>query len=444
MEPRIQYAKTSDGVSIAYWSMGEGLPFVHLSPGYPFSHLKAEWDIPGWLAWCQQLASYVKLVRLDPRGCGLSDRDVADRSVDKLVLDIEAVVDELALPQFAVAGVHHSGPAAIAYAAAHPDRVARLILWCSYSRSDEARSPQANAMHTLLRSDWEVYTETAAHILFGWSEAEARPFAAFMRESATQAEAWAAFDSIDRVDVTKLLSEIRCPTLVVHPRGFPVFNTAPATRMAARIPRSRLVILDGSSLAPWRLDDPAMAMSTVAEFLAEGEPTAALPDLPSGTAIILFADIVDSTALTERLGDDAFREKARDLDGALRAVIREHSGTPIDGRLLGDGVLATFASARQAIEAALACGKAGDDGGLPLHLGLHAGDVIREENNVYGGAVNIAARISALSAPGELLVSDTLRGLARTSAGVRFENRGERELRGVSEPVRVYEVRWGE
>ena len=141
------------------------------------------------------------------------------------------------------------------------------------------------------------------------------------------------------------------------------------------------------------------------------------PRGPSGTAIILFADIADSTALTERLGDAAFRAKARDLDATLRTVIREHSGTPIEGKLLGDGVLAVFTSARQAIEAALACASSGDDADLPLHLGLHAGDVIREDNNVYGGAVNIASRISGLSAPGEVLVSDTVRSLARTAPG---------------------------
>ena len=99
-----------------------------------------------------------------------------------------------------------------------------------------------------------------------------------------------------------------------------------------------------------------------------------------------------------------------------------------------------FTSARQAIEAALGCGRAGDDAGLPLHLGLHAGDVIREDNNVYGGAVNIASRISGLSAPGEVLVSDIVRGLARTSAGAQFEDRGEQALKGVGEPVRVWAV----
>jgi adenylate cyclase len=81
---------------------------------------------------------------------------------------------------------------------------------------------------------------------------------------------------------------------------------------------------------------------------------------------------------------------------------------------------------------------------MPLHLGLHAGDVIREENNVYGGAVNIAARISGLSAPGEVLVSQTVRDLARTSAGVSFEDRGEQALKGVGEPVRVWAVAGGE
>ena len=159
---------------------------------------------------------------------------------------------------------------------------------------------------------------------------------------------------------------------------------------------------------------------------------------------ILFADIVDSTGMTERLGDEAFREKARELDYTLRRIIRDGGGTPIEGKLLGDGVLATFASARQAIEAALACGRAGEEGGLSLHLGLHAGDVIREEGNVFGGAVNIAARIAGESAAGEVLVSQTVRDLARTSAGVEFEDKGERELKGVGEAVRVWAVRRGD
>jgi class 3 adenylate cyclase len=230
------------------------------------------------------------------------------------------------------------------------------------------------------------------------------------------------------IEVTDLLNDVRAPTLLVHftdgPRGI-----LPLMReMAAAIP--------DASLVETTVDESG---EIVREFLDEDE--AARREFPSGTAIILFCDIVDSTALTERLGDSAFRARARDLDAALRTVIRDQSGTPIEGKLLGDGVLAVFTSARQAIEAALKCGLAGEECGLPLHLGLHAGDVIREGDNVFGGAVNIAARIAGESAAGEVLVSGTVRELARTSAGVVFHDAGERTLKGVGDAVRVWRVR---
>jgi class 3 adenylate cyclase len=162
----------------------------------------------------------------------------------------------------------------------------------------------------------------------------------------------------------------------------------------------------------------------------------------SGTAIILFTDIADSTSLTERMGDAAFRTDSRALDTSIRAAIRDFGGTPVSGKVLGDGVMGVFTSATQAIQAARRCVEA--SGALPLHIGLHAGDVIREDDNVYGGAVNIASRICGLCEPGEILVSATIRELARTSAGVVFEDRGEQILRGIDDPVRVFAVRAGE
>jgi class 3 adenylate cyclase len=246
---------------------------------------------------------------------------------------------------------------------------------------------------------------------------------------------------IATLDITAELPQVRAPTLVIHFSEVRMTSLETSRAVATSIPDARFTPLAGESERfVDRFDD------LVLPFLNERTRQETMSELPSavgqtGLTVILFADIVDSTALTERLGDAAFREKARHLDTSLRTIIRDHSGTPIEGKLLGDGVLATFSSARQAIEAALACGRAGDDAGLPLHLGLHAGDVISEEGNVYGGAVNIAARIAAESPPGEVLVSQTVRDLARTSAGVTFEDRGERELKGVEEPVRVYQVR---
>lgn len=162
--------------------------------------------------------------------------------------------------------------------------------------------------------------------------------------------------------------------------------------------------------------------------------------LPEGTVTIMFADIADSTGLTERLGDMAFRSLARALDGSVRAIIAETGGVPVEGKLLGDGLMAVFTSARQAIECGVRVSAAADQTALGLHLGLHAGDVIREDNNVFGGAVNIASRVAALAPPGEILVSETVRSLARTSANVTFESRGPHALKGVEDLHSLYAI----
>jgi class 3 adenylate cyclase len=210
-------------------------------------------------------------------------------------------------------------------------------------------------------------------------------------------------------------------------------------RLAAEIPDARLVSLDGESVTSLQAD-PLM-MASVDAFLLDGDAAgASLTGLPAGTAVILFVDIESSTALTERMGDGAFRTASRAIDEKIRAAVRESGGTPVEGKVMGDGVMSVFSSAAQAIAAAHACRELSAASELRLHIGLHAGDVIREENNVYGGAVNIASRVCDASTPGEILVSATVRDLARTSAGVAFEDRGERALKGIEEPVRVFAV----
>jgi len=443
MEPRIQYARTSDGVSIAFWTLGEGAPFVSTILGQ-FGHMQLEWEHPEFRRWYERLSEKRMVVRYDGRGSGLSDRNVTDYSLEAHLLDLEAVVERLGLKKFALFTLGAIGPAIITYAARHPERVSHLILYATWARaSDYVSMPEVQAMVGLLDKDWQMYTENAAHSLLGWSEgAQAHWFAALLRETGTPEAMGAALAAHSEFDATSLLPEVRSPTLVLHPSEVVALDIAISRGLASRIPNARLVVVDGTSMAP-QVGDIDRLLRAIDDFLSEGEEPAAADELPSGTAIILFADIADSTALTERLGDTAFREKARELDTALRGIIRENGGTPVEGKLLGDGVLAVFTSARQAIAAAMRCGAAGDEAGLPLHLGIHAGDVIREGNNVYGGAVNIAARIAGASAPGEVLVSDTVRGLARTSAGVTFDDRGEHTLKGVADPQRLWAVRGG-
>jgi class 3 adenylate cyclase len=440
MEPRIQYAQTKDGVSIAFYAIGEGIPLVQM---VPFANGQSELDIPELRRYIDALARNRMLVRYDVRGMGLSDRDVTDFSLDGQVQDLEAVVNRLGLDTFALLACHHTGPLAITYAVRHPERVSHLVLWCSWARGSDMTSPEVSGLGRLLNTNWKLYTETVAHVVMGWSEGEpARRYAGVMRDSVTQ-EGLSKFLEANRAfDVTSLLPEVKSSTLVLHRRNLPFPDVDVSRRLASRIPNARLGILDGSSWATY-LGDWEAVVSAIDEFLSEGKDAEARPELPEGVAVLLFADIAESTALTEQLGDAAFREKARELDTSLRSVIRECAGTPVEGKVLGDGVLAVFTSARQAIECALRCEATGEPLGLRLHVGIHAGDVIREGNNVYGGAVNIAARIAAASEPGEVLVSDTVRSLGRTSADVTFDDRGEHTLKGVGEPQRLFAVRGG-
>jgi len=443
MEPRIQYAKTKDGVSIAFWTLGEGMPLVHTPP--PFSHVQLAWQDPKSRQFYERLAQSRMLVRYDGRGMGLSDREVTDFSVDTFVLDLEAVVDHLGLKSISLFAPSWFGPGSIAYAARHPERVSRLVLWGSITRgSDIMGTPQSQGLLALMDKDWELFTETLAHVVFGWSAGEpAREYAALMRESVRKEATQALVRAIADIDVTTLLQQVRAPTLILHRRQLSYLTVDAARGLASRIPGARFILLEGDSAAPY-LGDSESVLTAIDEFLGEGGEAAVTAELPEGMTAILFTDIAESTALTEQLGDAAFREKARELDTSLRGIIRESGGTPVEGKVLGDGVLAVFTSARQAIECALRCNGAGESVGLQLHLGIHAGDVIREGNNVYGGAVNIAARIAGASAPGEVLVSDTVRSLARTSAGVAFDDRGEHALKGVADPQRLYAVRVGE
>jgi len=391
-----------------------------------------------------QFSQTHRVVRYDRRGSGLSDRDCGELGLEADVRDLEAVAHALRADSFALMATFHLGPAAITYTARHPEKVSKLILYGTFGYgSDLTKEDVKASLVGMVRSHWGIARRMLADITSSGLSNE-------MLERIANDEG----DSIDNetvarllelsydVDVRDLLPGIKVPALVLHRRGDRAIPFRKGRELALHLGNARFISLDGALHYPWFGDSESVARP-ILDFLDDSYGSRAkvsIVDAHSGTAIILFADIVNSTALTQRLGDAAFRDKARDLDRALRTIIRDHSGTPIEGKLLGDGVLATFASAAKAIEAALACGRSGDDAGLRLHLGLHAGDVIREGDNVYGGAVNIAARISALSEAGEVLVSDTIRSLARTSAGVTYEDRGDQRLKGIDEPVRVYEV----
>jgi class 3 adenylate cyclase len=382
------------------------------------------------------------VVLWDIRGQGLSG-SAPEAGFDDWLADMDAVADAAGAGGFDLVGVRTPSHLAMAYAASRPDRVNRLVL---YSPSPPGSSPlraQPAWLVALATENWHDFVDHFAFRIYGWDQAAAgKQWADRIRVHFTSEQFLRHMDVAGAVDARGDAGRIRVPALVIDDRVAPLNQSGRGgahqqfvRQLAAAIPGAQLAIIKPGEASVAQVMERFLSGSSDApEARAEASPA-------SGTAVILFTDIVSSTALTERMGDVAFRDASRLLDQGLRAAMRDNGGTPVEGKLLGDGVMGTFASAREAIAAALRCSALSAATELGLHIGIHAGDVIREEANVYGGAVNIASRICGLSAPGEILVSDVVRGMARSSAGVEFEDRGEQEMKGVGEPVRVYAVR---
>jgi class 3 adenylate cyclase len=428
MEPQIQYARTSDGVSIAYTNTGDGPPLLYC-PDHVIA-LQHHWEDSSTNI-IRMLSARTSVTIFDAPGIGASQRDVSDFSLEAQVRAIEAVATHLPASKFTLVGTGTGTACAALYATRHPDRVRDLV--CLYPTFTIVRRTGA-----AIRDNWSLDRRRAAG---AWKPdgpvSDQRWFSNAMRESMT-AEVYAAYRAeFAGADLSAIYQRIQVPTLLCVAKAGPAREASLA--LASVVPRCRVATIP---------DTGSDFVVAILEFMgvdaAPGTPPPLTTGDARGAAVILFTDIVDSTALTERMGDARFREASRALDAALRDAIREAGGAAIDGKLLGDGVLATFPSAAQAIDGARRCVALSAASELGLHIGLHAGDVIHEENNVFGGAVNIAARICALSEPGQILVSDVVRGMARSSAGVQFEDRGEQAMKGVGEPVRIYAVSWRE
>jgi class 3 adenylate cyclase len=446
MEPRIQYAQTADGVSIAYWTLGKGKPFVQMP--LLTSHIEMEWHFREFRRWYERMAQHGMVVRYDRRGCGLSERDVTDYSLDALVSDLEAVVDRLGLESFALMGLFFSGPVAIAYAVRHPERVSRLILWSTWARgSDFLRFPQVQAQRALIDKDWEFYTESTAQFAYGWSAGEeARKYAAFIRECTAPEALQATYAAVNDFDVMALLPQVTSPTLVLHRRQVAYPGLDVARVLASRISGARLALLEGRAPTPWAGDTEAV-LRAIDEFLGEGEEAAVEAEAAElGTfRTVLFTDVEGSTALTQRLGDAKAREVLRQHERIVREALKSHAGSEL--KTLGDGFMASFSSATRALDSAIAMQRAfaqhNETAKEPIRVrvGLNAGEPIAEEKDLYGTAVNLAARICGHAEAGQILASNVVQELA-AGKGFTFADKGEATLKGFEKPVRLHEVRW--
>jgi class 3 adenylate cyclase/pimeloyl-ACP methyl ester carboxylesterase len=441
MEPQTRYTKTSDGVSIAYTVVGNGVPFVF---SFPISHQVFLLESPVWRPWFEGLAEHYQLVIYDTRGNGLSQRDLPT-STETLALDLEAVVEHLSLRDFFVYAPIGYGHGAIRYAVAHPDRVAGLILWASFVNGAQAyQATERTTLVDLAEGNWEFFLQTIAQGK-GWLDPrEVRAYVDILKQCSTQKDYLSFIKWSSESDITPLLSEVHTPALVLHPRAFGDVKVEEAMRLASMLPNARLVLLESERFLPTaELVEPALRAIT--QFIADvtGSPASEIGrGGPSAFRTILFTDLVGHTDMMQRLGDERGRDVLREHERITRETLKANGGTEV--KTMGDGFMASFGSVTKAVECAIALQRAfAEREGEPLNVrvGLNAGEPIEEDGDLFGATVILASRIAAKADGGEILVADTVRGLC-SGKGFLFADRGDFVAKGFEEPVRISEVNW--
>ena len=442
MEPQIQYVKTSDGVNIAYYTIGQGPPLLFLT--MPISHLEAEWQIDSLRMVLTATAQQSTVIRLDPRGFGLSDRDPDDFALDSLVLDIEAVVDRLGLDQLRIyAYALHAIPALV-YTARHPDQVTHLVQTPPAASFEDIEDERFLRIGQMAHIDWELASETAIRAANPeFQDQLVRDFGSLLRASIEATSAQRLMEDTRRWDGDAEAMSLTTPTLLIHERKNRASNMATTRRVAGLIKNSRVAFIDNSletSLLAQRFFDGDDSSSE-----REAKPAVKSP-VAGGFATILFTDMESSTALTQQLGDAAAQKVRRAHNDIVRSALAAHGGSEI--KHTGDGIMSAFAAASPALECAMSIQRhvaahKEEHPGFPLgvYIGLNAGEPIAEEGDLYGTSVDLAARICDHAEPGQILAADVVRQLV-AGKDFLFADLGETELRGFEDPVKLWELRW--
>jgi class 3 adenylate cyclase/pimeloyl-ACP methyl ester carboxylesterase len=443
----VRYCTTEDGVRIAYCVEGEAdLPPLVWVPGW-ISHLEIDGPRRDATGLTEALKP-VRFITLDKRGTGLSRRDVDDFSLNGHIADVAAVVNDLELEQFALAGGSEGGPVAIGFAARYPSRVTKLVIYGSFANPKPVVGSEAmrQALLTVVKEEWGTIGSKLLSEFFvnGDSYVTPEEFAVYQRLAASPAEAYASLEAMFAVDVQAHLSQVQAPTLIVHAREDRIVPIALGQELAAGIRGARFISVPGAHLpAPQEWRQIYAAMVEFVTGVTPSAPPSSTQEVPQGSfRTILFTDLVGHTAMMSRLGDERGRDVLREHERITREVLKAHGGTEV--KTMGDGFMASFGSVTKAVECAIALQRAftereGEQ--LSVRVGLNAGEPIEEDGDLFGATVILASRIAAKAGAGEILVANAIRELC-SGKGFLFADRGDFVAKGFEEPVRVYEVSW--
>jgi class 3 adenylate cyclase len=442
--PETRYAKTVDGVHIAYQVVGDGPVDVVFVP-WEYSNIEVNWELPEYSGFVRELSRHARVMILDCRGIGASDRGTgpATPTLEARMDDIRAVMDAIGSDRACLFGIESGGTLCFAFAAIHPERTAAVVTLGALATglADDGypwawTHAEWDDWLDRVEREWgsEAFvrelTETVSPSL-AKDPGYLRTVGRILRLAASPGDA-AAHDRIQRdTDVRHVLPTIQAPTLLIHRKGDRLEPVGQGRYIADRIPGASLLELEGDDHIG-TLDD---LLPHVIKFLRSMKEHEAQFD--RFLATVMFTDIVGSTERSAALGDRAWHELLERHDATVRAMLGRYRGREVD--TAGDGFFAMFDGPARAIRCADAITKAVRTLDLEVRAGLHTGEVELKGDDVRGIAVHIGARVGALAGPSQVLVSQTVKDLVAGS-GLSFEDAGEHELKGVPDRWHLYRV----
>jgi class 3 adenylate cyclase len=390
-----------------------------------------------------RLAQIARTVVYSPRGGGWSDPVPLDEipTMDDRIDDLRAVADDAGMERAVIVGQGHGGPAAMLFAASHPERVSSLLLISTYARWQRADDYPAGMPAESTRRYNEVVSGIwgTGGTIAGFrpqlaDDPEARRnWAGLERRGGSPAQLERMMAMWTETDVRDILPSIRVPTLVVHRTGDMQFRVSHGRYLAEHIPGAKFVEFPGNDHF-FVGEDLEVLVGEIEEFVI-GRRSAVAADRVLST--VMFTDIVDSTSAASAMGDRAWRGILDRHDEMVGRQLERYRGVAF--KHTGDGVAATFDGPARAITGACAIRDALRGLGLEVRAGLHTGEIERRGADVSGLGVHIAARVAALAGPGEVLVSSTVKDLV-VGSGITFEDRGSHALKGVPDEWRLLSV----
>jgi class 3 adenylate cyclase len=439
--PETRYAKTPDGVYLAYQVAGEGPIDIAWQSDW-LSNVDVLWEGPVYGQLFRGMSSFARLILHDRRGTGLSSRNVPPPNLETRVDDLRVVLDAAGSTRPVLAGLLEGGAPAVLLAAGDPERVHSIVWWGPVARNVWSPDypwgvrPEYVEMDKRQVEHWgtlegaRIWAEGEALTGRHFTEEEVRSYAKLSRHTATPDVARELTRIWYETDIRAVLAAVNVPALLLDEHATQS-DVEESQYIASLMPQAELRVLPRDAtiteVVPSVLDE-------IRAFVGVEPP---MPELDTVLATVLFTDIVASTEKQSALGDRAWKDLIQRHHVIVRDALERWHGVEVD--TAGDGFYSTFDGPARAIRCALDIAQRIGELGIEVRAGVHTGECEIVDGKCTGIAVTIGARVASTAGPSEVRVSQTVKDLVAGS-GLAFEDAGKHQLKGVSDSWHLYSV----